>query len=160
MRLFTRQTTQEVQLCPAGVGVSFHHNFVDAGRKKKECSFYANAIGGGPADGEIGIIAAFTRANDCALEFLDTFGVTFLDANMHTHLVTWFQLRDILILGRIKVFVQVNHLMYPHKIASPCGAGRDYNMRSGLEQVHKFEYNFPRCPRSSMDRVMDFESSG
>jgi hypothetical protein len=116
MRFLTGQTAQEVQLRPAGVGMPFHHYFVNAGREQKESTLDANPIGSGPADGEIGIVAAFTRADDCALKFLDTLAITFLDADVHAHLITRFQFRDVLVLDCIKVLIQVNHFGFSSQI--------------------------------------------
>ena len=109
MSLLTGQPPQEVQLRPADVGMAFHHHFIDPGREQQEGALDTNTVGGSAANGEIGIIAALARADDCALKLLDTLAVTFFDANVYAHLITGFQFGDFLILGRIEVFVQVNH---------------------------------------------------
>jgi hypothetical protein len=61
-------------------------------------------------------VSALAHANDRAFKFLNTLPVTFLDADMDTHLIPGFQIGDVCVLGRIKVFIQVNHFHLPFRI--------------------------------------------
>ena len=91
----TAAITQEVQTAAADLAVAFHDDFVDAGRTGQESTFNTDTVGRNTADSESGIRAIVMGEEDDALEFLDTFAVTFLDLYMNGDLVTGEQIRDI-----------------------------------------------------------------
>ncbi len=128
MGFLARQPSQEVQLRPADMCMPLDDNFIDARRVDQKRSFDADPVAGGPADGEIGIIAALPQSNHGAFELLDAFSIALFDPNVYADLITRKQLRDVFVFGGVEIFFKVNHRHFPYEKLLPCGAGRDYIM--------------------------------
>ena len=91
----TAAIAQEVQTAAANLAVAFHDDFVDAGRTGQESTFNTDTVGRNTADSESGIGTIVMGEEDDALEFLDTFAVTFLNFYMNGDLITGKQIRNI-----------------------------------------------------------------
>lgn len=91
----TAAIAEEVQTAAADFAVTFHNNFVDAGRAGQESAFNADTVGRDTADGECGIRTVVMGEENDTLEFLNTFTVAFLDLYMNGDLVAGKQIRDI-----------------------------------------------------------------
>ena len=104
---------QEIQTAAADLAVTFHDDFVDAGRAGQESTFNADTVGRDTADGESGIRTVVVGEKDDAFEFLDTFAVAFLDLHMNGDLVAGKQIRDVRINRSFNSSQNICHLITP-----------------------------------------------
>jgi len=86
--VFPGSITQMIKLGSTHLGMSLNDHFLQARRAGEKCTFNADAITGNPSDCKTGIIPTPSPADDRTPEFLNTLGIAFFDAKMHTYHIT------------------------------------------------------------------------
>jgi hypothetical protein len=65
---FTGPLTQEIELCPAHMGVTVNLDLLDMRRAQQEGTFDANAVGSDTANGEVLLVAPVPQTDDCSAD--------------------------------------------------------------------------------------------
>jgi hypothetical protein len=85
---FTRTLSQEVQLCPADVGMTVHLDFLNSRRTKHESTFNTYTIRGDTAHGKAFLVTGFSHTYHGASNKLDPVALALDDPQMHGHTVS------------------------------------------------------------------------
>jgi hypothetical protein len=93
--VFPGSITQMIKLRPAYLGMPLNDYLLQPRRAGEKCPFDPDTVTGNPTDGKAGIITTPSPADDGTPEFLNTLGVAFFDAKMHTYHITRTQLGNI-----------------------------------------------------------------
>jgi hypothetical protein len=80
---FARAAAHEIQLGASDNVMALDDHFVNARGAEQERALHADAIAGHAADGKRGFVAAFAKANEDALKFLDALAFAFLDLDVY-----------------------------------------------------------------------------
>lgn len=100
---------QVVELCTPNVGVTNDLDFVNSRRSEQESALHADAVRGNAANREVGVVAAFSQANNRSAEFLNALPLAFANTQVNAHIIAGMQLGDVFVYGCLESLQQFRH---------------------------------------------------
>jgi hypothetical protein len=106
---FSGATSEKIELGASNVCAAHHFDFLNPGGAHRESAFDTNAVGGGSSDCEVGVVAAFTNANNRPAEFLDSFPFALFNSDVNVDSIPGSHLGDVWIDWSLDGFYKISH---------------------------------------------------